>query len=91
MIYKVIIEDVYGNKNDLLSTSDKQLAEATRQVANRLLKPTPYKSHAIISLKYAEENDERHTWWYDDNFSYNFMRDIWEMLSVLYKLDVENC
>ena len=90
MIYKVLVEEVSGRKDSLLSTNDKQLAEATKQVANRLLKSNPYNAHAIISIN-SDEEEGRHVYWYDDNFSYNFMRDIWEMLSVLYKLDVENC
>ena len=89
MIYKVTIEDNTGERAALLSTNDKTLAETTRQEVNELLKGNPFKSRAIISLN-SDEEDGRHVWWYDDNFSLEFLRKVWEAVAS-HDVNVEYC
>ena len=74
LIYTVKIKDQFGINDSLLSTDDKQLAEETVKVVNLLFE------NVKATIGFKSEEVAHHVWWYDENFSNQFLEDIWNEL-----------
>jgi hypothetical protein len=77
MVYDVKVTDIYGNNEILLSTTEKGLAEATLVIVKNILKP---KSSAVLCIKNEKENP--FIWWYEDNFTLKFLKNLWGELQA---------
>ena len=79
IVYSVYIQDKFGYKETLLTTTDKNLAKKTVNVLNTSL--LKILDRAILSFNTKEEQ-EPYTWWYDESFSQSFLEKLWKTLNI---------
>lgn len=75
LVYTINVQDRFGNKDALLTTTDKQLANATLSIINYSELAKVLKIRSIMSIK--DDDDEPITWWFEENFGMEFVDYLW--------------